>query len=116
MKNANNSFGSLNGSANFYRYQLGNFQYTDGVKELAESCNAFWLIDLIVSHQTNSKVQKQCFQVWELRRLLLNKFMVLCTNGNHYKITCQYIPFSDFPFDTATIWLVNHTLLLPNEY
>lgn len=116
MKNANNSISSANGSENFYRYQSGNFLYTDDVKELAESCNAYWLIDLIFSHQTNPQVNKQDFQVWQLNRLANNSFMVLCTNGNKYKVTCQFIPFSDFPFDTATLWLVNHVLLLPNEY
>jgi len=50
MKNANNQFGSCNGSENFYCHRPSLFLYTDGVKAMAEGCKAYWLIDLIISH------------------------------------------------------------------
>ena len=56
MKNANHFFGSHNGSENFYRHILSGLIYTDGVKDLADGCQAYWLIDLIVSHQCEEKV------------------------------------------------------------
>ena len=49
MKNTNHSFGSNDNSENFYRHKPSLILYTDGIKELAEKCGAYWLIDLIIS-------------------------------------------------------------------
>lgn len=116
MKNANHFFGSHNGSENFYRHNLSDLIYTDGVKDLAEGCQAYWLIDLIVSHQCQTHVKRESFQVWDLKRTLENEFSILATDGNHNKVTSQEISFSDFPYDLATIWLVDGCLMLPSEY
>ena len=116
MRNANHFFGSHNGSENFYRHILSGLIYTDGVKDLADGCQAYWLIDLIVSHQCEEKVKEHPFQVWDLKRLHQNVFTILCTDGNHNRVTSQEIPFSDFEYDLATVWLVDGCLMLPSEY
>lgn len=116
MTKANDFFGSHNGSENFYKHQLSKIIYTDGVKELAETCGAYWLIDLIISHQLHNHVKSESFQVWDLIRLKNNTFTILCTDGNKKRITSQDIPYSDFSYDMATLWLVNNTLMLPSEY
>lgn len=116
MKNANHFFGSHNGSENFIRHSLSGYIFTDGVKELAEDCNAFWLIDLILSHQSETIVNKQPFQVWDLKRVNDAEFTIVATDGNHNKVTSQVIPFSDFPYDLATLWVVDSCLMLPCEY
>jgi hypothetical protein len=116
MKNANHYFGCSNGSETFYRHNLSKILYTDGVKEMADDCGAYWLIDLIISHQTIKAVREEPFQVWDLKRVRDNQFSILCTDGNHNKVTSQEIPFSDFPYDLATIWLVDGCLMLPKEY
>lgn len=110
MRNANHYYGSHNGSENFYRHNLTGLIYTDGVKDLAEGCQAYWLIDLIVSHQCKNHVRQQTFQVWDLKRVQQDAFTVLCTDGNHNRVTSQKIPFSDFEYDLATIWLVDGCL------
>ena len=69
MENANNYFGSCNGSDNFYCHKPSLMLYTDGVKMMAEKAEAFWLIDLIISHQCKKEVNNERFQVWELPRL-----------------------------------------------
>jgi hypothetical protein len=43
-------------------------------------------------------------------------FQIVGTDGNDKEIASQQIPFSDFRYDTATLWLVNGCLMLPNEY
>lgn len=116
MRNANHFFGSHNGSENFYRHNLTRLIYTDGVKDLAERCQAHWLIDLIASHQCENHVRQQPFQVWDLKRVQQDAFTVLCTDGNHNRVTSQEIPFSDFEYDLVTIWLVDGCLMLPSEY
>lgn len=116
MKNANHYFGSSMGSENFYRDKITKILYTEGVKELAEGCGAYWLIDLIICHQTNKAVRQEPFQVWDLNRVGENQFFITCSDGNGKDLTSQVIPFSDFPNDLATIWLVDDCLMLPKEY
>lgn len=96
-----------NGSVNFHRHWLG-ITYTDGVKLLADTCGAYWLIDAIASHR-----RKEEFQVWTLQRGIL-----ICTNGdNDIPIVSQIIPYTDFPTELLPfkLWLENGTLMLPEE-
>jgi len=116
MTNANDFFGANNGSENLYRYSFSKFIYTDGVKSLVQHCQAYWLIDLIISHQLHAVVANEHFQVWDLKRVANNAFAILATDGNHNKVTSQKIPFSDFPYDMATLWLVDKCIMLPTEY
>jgi hypothetical protein len=116
MQNANNFFENFNGSENLYRYSFTHFIYTDGVKAMASECKCYWLIDLIMSHQLHEKVKKERFQVWDLKREEKNRFVAICTDGNHNHVTRQTIAFSDFPYDIATLWLVDGVLMLPSEY
>ncbi|MGV3529128.1 MAG: DUF6876 family protein [Flavisolibacter sp.] len=116
MTSANLHFGSSLGSGSFYRHTLTGSVYTDGVRDLAEGCQAYWLLDLIISHQTTPKVSCEPFQVWDLARVRENRFRRTCNDGNEKDLTSHQIPFSDFPYDKATIWLVDGCLLLPTEY
>jgi hypothetical protein len=56
------------GSENLYRHPLcRSLTYTDGVRYLAEGAGAFWLIDLIASHQIDPRISVEPFQCWRLR-------------------------------------------------
>ena len=79
-------------------------------------CGAYWLIDLVISYQGTREINLQRFQVWELKRKKDCKFSILATDGNDNFIASQQIPFSDFPFDIATLWLVDGCMMLPTEY
>lgn len=104
------------GTETWWKYPLlKGYTYTDGVKYVAESCKAYWLIDAILSHQTNVKIAKEEFQVWILTKK--DTFWLLrCEDGNNHKVIEQKIGYSDFPLDTMTFWLTNNVLLLPSEY
>lgn len=116
MTIANHHFGSSNGSDNFFSHKPSLILYTDGVKQLAEECKAYWLIDLIISHQCKQEINLQRFQVWELLRSRESTYDILATDGNNHFIASQQIPYSDFPYDAATIWLVDGCMMLPKEY
>ncbi|MEP7371948.1 MAG: DUF6876 family protein [Chitinophagaceae bacterium] len=116
MTNANTQFGSGNGSENFYQNRYSPIIYTDGVKDMAETCAAYWLVDLIISHQLTKSVKFEAFQVWQLERIKDDAFKITATDGNEKHLVGQQIPFSDFRYDIVTIWLVNGCLMLPNEY
>jgi len=49
-----------------YPWLRKSFLLTDGVKFLADRAKAYWLIDIIASHQTNKRVSTESFQVWHL--------------------------------------------------
>lgn len=67
MKNANNFFGSANGSPFRYGQSDSEIMYTEGVKDMADACGAYWLIDLVISHQLTKSVRFEPFQVWQLK-------------------------------------------------
>lgn len=117
MQHANDHFQHFRCTEQYHRHSLAKiYFYTDGVKALADHCQCYWLIDVILCHQLHASVRAQDFQVWSLKRIQDYQFQVLATDGNDNKIVTQKIPFSDFPYDTAVIWLTKNFLLLPSEY
>lgn len=116
MTNANEHYGANNGTEHIYSCRPFPITYTDGVRDMIENCKAYWLLDVIISYQYYEKVNKERFQVWDLKRTNGDSFKVYASDGNDNNITSQFIPYSDFPFDKATIWLVNDCIMLPKEY
>lgn len=102
------------GTENYWRHWLG-FNYTDGVKYLAEKGEAYWLLDAIGSYQP--KVRNIPFQLWTLK-VKEDKSAVLEMredSGQPVKIR-QEIPFTDFPLEEIKLYLIDGILLLPSEY
>lgn len=116
MTRANDFFGASNGSETFYSHKPSLILFTEGIKALADACQAYWLIDLIISHQSTKEVNLERFQVWELNRSKGSRFEIIATDGNGNEVVSQSIPFSDFQYDCASIWLVDGCLMLPCEY
>ncbi len=115
-QSANDHFGTSNGTTQYHRYPATGFVYTDGLRDLATTCQSFWLLDLIISYQHQEAVAAEGFQVWYLEQVLGNCYKVSCDDGNGNIIATQVIPFSDFPYQSAHLWLIGKCLLLPNEY
>lgn len=100
------------GTEQYWKNQLLTFQYTDGVKFLHESCEAYWLLIAISSHK-----RKESFQVWELK-VNENHSAVLTMkedDGQPFLVN-QEIAFTDFPLEKMTLYLIDGILLLPSEY
>ena len=96
MKNANDLFGNSNGSENFYRHPLSTMIFSDGVKEMADICGAYWLMDLIFSYQIQKKIRLETFQVWELKRVKETEFVIHATDGNDNHVASQQILLAIF--------------------
>jgi hypothetical protein len=45
-----------------------------------------------------------------------DSFKVTMEDGNGNIQITQRIPYSDFPYDVANLWLIDGTLILPSEY
>jgi len=80
-----------------------NFVYTDGIKYLLESADAYWLLQAIFSYR-----RKEDFQLWNLT-VLPDKTAVLtmkedtdCPN-----LVEQKIHYTDFPLEEIEFYAIN---------
>ncbi len=107
----------FNGSENLFKHQIGNISinYTDGILYLAENTNCYWLLDIILSYQPSPILKNDHFQVWKLIKNN-NSWIIACSDGDNNLLLDQDIEYSDFPFNTITLWFVNDVLMLPSEY
>lgn len=116
MKNCNNKFSQHTGTSEYHRVGfMGGLYATDGVIDVAEKTQSYWLLDLISSHQFYESVRNTPHQVWKLVRIEGSKFKATCEDGNDNVVTSQDIPYSDFEYDTYTIWKMDNVLMLPSE-
>lgn len=110
------------GTSQYYLYLAG-LKLTDGVKFMADEGGAYWLLDIIASYQTKQKIRSEPFQVWELKLLPKDEatgrqpaVVTMKTDTNRPLLVEQQIPYTDFPLDSITLWLVDGVILLPSEY
>lgn len=104
------------GSLERYRHWTGRLIYTPGIHDLAELCGAFWLIDLVASHQITASVRAEPFQVWKLTTTPDHTAAAIADDGNGRVIAEQRIEFTDFPLPEISLYLAEGVLLLPSEY
>jgi len=104
------------GTTQYHKFSVISFFpiITDGVKAVAEAAGCYWLLDIIGSYQHEPKLDKD-FQVWKLS-VDLEKCTGVVRGYNDTKlIITQELPFTDFPLDELTLFLMDGVLLLPNE-
>lgn len=110
------------GTENYYKGSplFPRFVYTDGVRFLAERVSAFWLLDLIFSHQNNKKVRDAEFQLWTLQVHADKTAVAMCQEDSGLcPIAQQKIEYTDFPVGEIKLYLIGDSekvLLLPSEY
>lgn len=107
------------GSESVYKHWTGWVFYTEGVRHMATDLGAFWLIDLIASHQKPiGKMPKLAgFQLW----ILKCDPDEVATASCHADIdepaeVSQQIEYTDFPYRQQKLYLVDRVLMLPTEY
>jgi len=104
----------FHGTVNYYTHRSPRTckidgYYTDGVKRMAELCNAQWLIDAIFSHQY--RAIKDCqFQIWILEKMLnigarKCAYLLRGEDGNGNILQRQTISYSDFPMKKIKTYL-----------
>lgn len=114
--------GQFTGTEQWYEYGLNkSYTYTDGIRHVARSCEAYWLLDVIFSHAMHLKGNPELdteFLVFKLEVKEDNSAVFTCEDGNdnEFKEARQVIPYTDFPAKTFKCWFVNNVLLLPSEY
>ena|SRR5450432_2791148 len=113
---ANDHFGSSNGTQNWYPHPPSMILYSDGIRDMVQSCRSLWLLDAIVSNQSKREMNKESFQEWELFRIGDSSFDVIGSDIKGNIITSQQIEYSDFKYDHCAIWLIKDRMILPREY
>ena len=117
MHNLEIELANFIGSEHYFNHSIGNFNYTDGIKFLADQAKCYWLLDVVGSYQHLNKVKDIPFQLWELTVADDNSATaVMKEDTNTPIIIKQEIPFTDFPLDHIRLYLVDGVLLLPSEY
>lgn len=106
------------GTGNWYRHPLvRKVLYTDGVKYVAETAGAYWLIHEIAFAQYVNAIAKVSFQAWKLEVDLQNSTAVLeCSDGNCNHVYFKSIEYTDFPLDEISFYVIDNVILLPSEY
>lgn len=106
------------GSENYYRHNMNrNLLFTDGVKFVADTAGAYWLIDEIaIANLFQAQVKAEEFQVWTLSLGQPGSGAhLVCDDGNGNVVFTRFIPFTDFPVESVTFYFENNTLCLPSE-
>ncbi|GBR32453.1 hypothetical protein HKD21_11410 [Gluconobacter cerevisiae] len=111
------------GSTTWWRLPTG-VLLTDGAKFIAEN-GCSWIIDLIGSHQLNTKVKAEEFQTWTIRKYEDNTAIATCTDGGKeggepVTLTSQKVLYTDMPVKEIKLYRVddgeNRVIMLNTEY
>jgi len=104
---------------NYYVHPFGRLRYTDGVKIMAETGAAYWLIDAIASYQGDKRLRSrrmQEFQLWELSVKNGAAVLTCRPDSDEEPAVTQEIEYTDFPLDYMKLFVEGGVLLLPSEH
>lgn len=106
-------FSMSTGTEHYYLMKPLKQKYTDGVKEVAEKADAFWLIGDICVILTALK--RTSFTSIKLT-VKNKKAILLFTDGNFGKVYEQKYKYTDFPEGEWIFFYVDGVLMLSTEY
>ena len=111
-----------NGTEHYFNHWTKAGVYTDGVKAMAESCGAYWLLDVIFTAQRaktiidHHRVYNCPFQLWKISSDD-NKGVVSMRQDSDAPLEYQQkIKYTDFPVGVFEMYFTNGMLLLKGEY
>lgn len=105
------------GTECWYRHPFNrNILYTDGVKYVAETAGAYWLVDEITFSQMKKKIAAQPFQHWKLKVKPNATATLTCEDGNDNVVYTKKLTFTDFPLEEISFFFTDNVILLPSEY
>jgi hypothetical protein len=106
------------GSEVFLRHLTGAV-YTEGVRFVAQTCGAFWLIDEVLFGQMDRRIRRNPklreIQFWTLRVKDGSAVLTCREDDGIPPAYTKQIPYTDFPEGDFDLWFENRTLHLPQE-
>ena len=103
---------SFSGSLDNYRYR-GGLLLSEGVHWLASEVGTCWLLDLILEARATRQVKAEAFQVYVLKT---HSAYLKCHDGDGETLWGVNLPYTDFPLNEVTIWVIDGVAILPGEY
>lgn len=105
------------GSETWYRHAMvRDVLYTDGVKYVAETASAYWLIDEIAFAKRFDKLlAAEEFQCWTLKVNSDHTATLTCEDGDGRAVFTKAIKYTDFPLEEISFYFTNNVILLPSE-
>lgn len=100
----------------YFHPLLKKYRYTEGVRHVAVEAGAYWLIEAILSWQSEAGVRAEPFQYWTLKVDQKKGAELMATDGNDQKLASQSLEFTDFPLEEIGFYLCDNVLMLPLEY
>jgi len=92
-------------------------RYTDGVRYLASTVGAYWLLDIIGTEFCPRQTSGEWDSFVAIKlTVAMQSMMISIQDGNHNEYLHKHISFTDFPEGEWSLWLVDGVLLLPSEY
>ena len=111
-----NNLRQFTGTTVWYKHPLfAKCVYTEGVRYLAINAECYWFLEYIFSHQKDAKIKAEEFQVWTIVRKG-SKATIKVGDGNDNIVKTFKIPFTTFPLEEYTLWMIQGRLLLKSEY
>lgn len=105
------------GTETWYRHPFKrSILYTDGVRYVAETAGAYWLIDEITFAQLHKNIAAQPFQHWKLSVSPSQTGTLTCEDGNGNAVFTKAISYTDFPLAEIDFFFTDNVILLPSEY
>ena len=114
LKILSDNFGQHTGTDNYYKTFFPELYYTDGVQDAAESLQAYWLIDAIVSYAPDTRKHEIVF--WSLTSYNETALLECRLDKGLPPIITQFIEYTDFPEGIFKIWQANGVIYLPSEH
>lgn len=106
---------NFHGTEVLWKFPFG-CHFTDGVKFVAESCGAWWLIALIAAWANDTLLEDEEFLVFELKVYKDRTALVTVSDGNNRVLVTEALDYTDFPLDSIILWSCERIILLPSEY
>ena len=116
----------------YYQHSLNrHVVYTDGIRQLAQVANAYWLIDAVASYYGTPMMEQAIENDERLRTLQFWTLVLRQDAGDQALLECkadvkalpivkQFIEHTDFPLDDFRIWAgwdgIRWVLYLPSEH
>jgi hypothetical protein len=114
------------GTEHWFRHGLSRgVAYTDGVKYVADTAGAYWLVDIIaIAQRLDEAVREEPFQLWKLEVRENDSATVICEDGNGKPLYRQDIEWTDFAREGISFYCcedsttpgITRLILLPSEY
>jgi hypothetical protein len=83
---------------------LRNVTFTDGVRYVADTAGAYWLVDIVAITQRHDRaIAAQPFQHWKLGVADNASAVVTCDDGNGKEVYQLAISWTDFPREAPRI-------------